>query len=304
MARRAVLRFGLLAVFCSLPCSVFKSAQFPFPPERCSVPVRTQKAITTWRKVIVKRIEFDGPIHLSQSDVAQIIKEANHQMLDADDPEWIKEFTESSLREAWLTRGYFKVKVNSQARSLGGNSSEGRFLVSAHVDEGLQYRLRDIRFRSLTDIGIGGDSTISEAELRAAIPIRDGEIFNVALIRTGIEALTKLYGSHGYIDFTAVPDTGIDDDQRPWISLVFTLDLQKQFRVGKVVVIGLDPKLEPRLTELIHPGEIFNSEVVEDFLTEIKAALPSGFSIGRDVSFLRNFKAGIVDLTFDFRTCP
>ena len=304
MARRAALRFGLLAVFCSLPCSVLNSAQFPFPPERCSVPVRTKKAITTWRKVIVKRIDFDGPIHLSQSDVAQIIKEANHKKLNADDPEWIKEFTEISLRGAWQDHGYFKVIVTSQARSLGVNSSEERFLVSAHVEEGLQYRLKDIRFRSSTDIGIGSDSTISEAELRAAIPIRDGEIFNVALIRTGIEALTKLYDSHGYIDFTTVPDSEIDDDLRPWISLVFTLDLQKQFRVGKIVSIGLDPKLEPRLTELIHPGDIYNYEAVDDFLKEIKAVLPSGFSIGRDVSFLRNFKAGIVDLTFDFRTCP
>jgi outer membrane protein assembly factor BamA len=283
---------------------MLNSAQFPFPPERCSAPVRTQKAITTWRKVIVKRIDFDGPIHLSQSDVAQIIEETNQRELNTDEPEWIKYFTEISLRGTWQDHGYFKVMVTSQARSLGGNSSEERFLVSAHVDEGLQYRLRDIRFRSSTDTGIGGDSTISDPELRAAIPIRDGEIFNVALIRTGIEALTKLYVSHGYLDFTAVPDTEIDDDLRPWISLVFTLNLQKQFRVGKVVLMGLDPKLEARLTELIRPGDIYNPEVVEDFLKKNKAVLPTGFSLVDDANFLRNVKAGTIDLAFDFRTCP
>jgi outer membrane protein assembly factor BamA len=304
MPRRSALSFGLLAVFCSLPCSVLRSAQFPIAPERCLVPVRPRKIIITWRKVIIKRIDFDGPIHLSQSDVARIIKEANQKMLNADDPESINAFTEFSLRGAWQDHGYFKVILTSQARSLGGNSNEERFLITVHVEEGLQYHLKDIRFRVVTDTGIGGDSAIPEAELRAAIPIRDGEIFNVALIRNGIEALTKLYGSHGYIDFTAVPDTEVDDDLRPWISLVFALDQEQQFHVGKVEIMGLDPKLEARLTELIRPGDIYNYEAVEDFLKEIKAVLPSGFSIGRDVSFLRNVKAGIVDLTFDFRTCP
>ncbi len=200
------------------------------------------------------------------------------------------------MRDAWQNRGYFKVYLTAEARSLGGNSTEERFLVTAHVEEGLQYHLRDIRFR--------GDSTIPETELRAAIPIRNGDIFNVGLVRKGIGALTKLYNSHGYADFTTVPDTEIDDDLRPWISLMFVLDPEQQFRVGKVEIVGLAPKLEARLRGIARPGEIYNPEVIEDFLKENRQVLPSGLSLTDDMHVFRNVKAGIVDLALDFRTCP
>ena len=303
MDRRATLPVGLLAVICSLPYSVHCNGQVPSVPDRCSVSAPSSKVDSAWRKVIIKRIDFGGPIRLSKSDVAGIIREANKTMLNAEDPDWIKEFTEANLREAWLTHGYFKVYMTAQASSLSGNSNEERFLVAAHVEEGSQYHLRDIRFRGVTDTRFGDDLTFPEATLRAAIPIRDGEIFNVALIRNGIEALTKLYNSKGYINFTAVPDTEVDDDLRPLISLVFALDPEQQFHVGKVEMMALDPKLEARLREIVRPGEIFNPEAIKDFFKENKSVFPSRPS-PENLRVLRNVKAGIADLTFDFRPCP
>jgi len=156
--------------------------------------------------------------------------------------------------------------------------------------------LRNIRFE--------GDSTVPKEELRAAFPIRDGEVFNVEPIRNGIEALTKLYASRGYIDFAAVPDSEIDDNLRPWVSLVFQLALQKQYRVGKVEIIALDPGLETRLRGLVPNGEIFDYDVFEKFFKENKSVLPPGLSLENDIHVLRHVRAGIVDLTFDFRSCP
>jgi outer membrane translocation and assembly module TamA len=248
-----------------------------------------------WRKVVIERLNFDGPIHLSRSDVAGITREANQKMLDADDPGWIKGFTEISLRDAWLTHGYFKVNVTAQARSLGGNSSKERFLVTAQVEEGLQYHLGNIRF-------VGG-SIFPERELRAAFPIHDGEVLNVGLIRNGIDALTELYASQGYIDFAPVPDDEIDDNLRQ-ISVVFHLDEQKQYRVGKVEIKASDPRLEASLKGLAVPGKIFNSEAVENFFRENKSVLPLGQSRGDEMYVYRNIEAGIVDLAFDIRNCP
>jgi outer membrane protein assembly factor BamA len=296
MARLIAPLFRLLAVVGCLTCSVLCRAQFPSVPERCSMRAHPRKIILTWRRVIIKSIDFDGPIHLSQSDVARIIKETNQKVLNADDPDWIKDFTKIGLRDAWETHGYFTVNATAKARSMGGNSNEERFLVTAHVEEGLQYHLRDIRFR--------GDSTVPETELRAAIPIRDGEIFSVPLIRNGIEALTKMYGSHGYIDFTAVPDTEIDNDRPAWISLVFVLDQQRQYRVGKVEVMASNQKLEARLRGVLSPGAIYNSEAVEDFFRQNEPEFPFGMVRSDEMQLTRNFETGIVDLTFDIRTCP
>ena len=294
MACRAALPFGLLAVICSLVCSTPCGAQFPELPRRCWGPAPHQKAIITWRKVIIKGINFEGPIHLPHSDVAQIIREANQHELNADDPEWIKGLTEIGLRDAWLNHGYFNVKVTAEARSLGGNSSAERFLVTAHVNEGLQYHLGDIRFV--------GDTEIPEDELRGVLPLRGGEVFNVSLVREGIQTLTKLYSSRGYIDFTAGPDSEVDDNLQR-ISLVFHLDQQKQYRVGKVEIMALDPKLEARLRAVLRPGEIYDAEAVDDFYKQNKSVFAPGLTTMNDQLALRHSETGIVDLMFDFRPC-
>jgi len=253
--------------------------------------------INAWRKVIIKHIDFDGPIHLSKSDVAQIIKEANQKkLLNANDPDWIEQFIVNNLRDAWLTRGYFKVNATSQARSLGGNSGEERFLVSAHVEEGLQYHLKNMR--------ILGDSAIPEAELRAAVSLQDEEICNEGLIHRGIDELTKLYDSKGYMDFTVGADTQLDDDLRPGISLVLNLDLQKQYRIGNVDIAGLDPKLEARLRAIVRPGEIYLPYAVADFFEQNKSKLPSGLNPWKAMHVHFNGKDGIIDLVFEFRICP
>jgi outer membrane protein assembly factor BamA len=131
--------------------------------------------------------------------------------------------------------------------------------------------------------------------------MHEGELFNVSLVRNVIEALTKLYVSHGYIDFTAVPDTEIDDNLQR-ISLVFHLDEQKQYRVGKVEIKALDPALEARLRALLRPGEIYNEEAANDFYKENRLALPPKVSTP-DMQAVRNVETGIVDLAFDFRAC-
>lgn len=274
-------------------------AQVPDVPKRCTQQESQQPAQehdTPYQKGIVDRIDFDGPIHLSDADVAQVIDNANQAEFHAEDRAWIDQLREVWLRETWLNQGYFHALVEVAVRSLGQNSSEEHFVVSAHIDEGRQYYLGEIRFEGVTEF--------AEAELRGAFQIRDGEIFSVAKVRQGIEALTRLYDSRGYIDFTAAPDTEVDENLQR-IDLVIHLDQQPQFRVGKVDIAGLNPTLEAGVRSIVSPGEIFNPYPVAEFLTDHKELLLAltGLYPTDGYNVKRNFKAGIADLTFDFRGC-
>jgi outer membrane protein assembly factor BamA len=308
MARRVVVTIGLLAVSSGILIGAPIQAQVPSAPQSCfSPPVENTKLFVnvngklqtshgnrdTSRKVIVDRIEFDRPVHLSNSDIEQVIEKANKSEWDADSPGWIDELAEIELRSAWQDQGYFKIAIDPHAQSIGGDSDHERFLVTVHVlNEGPQFHLGDIRFT--------GGTAIPEAELRQLFPLREGEFFDVAQAREGIVALTKLYGSHGFIDFTAIPDTEIDDNLQR-ISLVIRLEEQKQFRVGSVEIRGLDPSLETRLRSIVVPGEIFDPQTIETFFKENRPVLPPR---GLDnFQIRRNVRAGIVDLTFDPRLC-
>jgi hypothetical protein len=309
MARRVVPTIGLLAVMSGLLICAPSRAQFPAASQGCSSPPVTNKRFQrnadgkvqsldgkrdAHRKVIVDRIEFDRPIHLPASDVDQVIKSANESEWDADSPGWVDELTEIGLRSAWQDQGYFKILLSAHAQSIGGDSDYERFLVDVHVEnEGPQFHLGDIRFT--------GGTAIPEAELRQVIPLRDGELFSVEKVRAGIEALTKLYNSHGYIDFTVVPDTEVDEDLQR-ISLEMRLDEQIQFHIGNVEIRGLDPNLEARLRSIIMSGEIINYESIVAFFKANQSVLPSRAL--DNLQILRNVRTGIADLTLDPRSCP
>jgi hypothetical protein len=297
MFRQAALPVGLLAVVYSLLLAAPGNAQFPPIPKGCSPP----SGLLDLRdpsvpKVTIEHVDFDGPIHLPDSALAQAIADLNDQDWNARKPDWVDWFVEVGLKGAWQDRGYYKVQVAAEAHSLGGDAKGEKFLVTAHVTEGLQYHLGDLQFVNARP---GESLHVSESQLRTAFPLREGELFNVGLVREGIEELTNLYVSQGYIDITATPEVKTDDKlQRA--SLVFDLDEQRQFRVGTLQIVGLDPSLEGSLRAAIRPGEIFSGHAIDDFLSQYQLPRPPGASL--DVR--RDARAGLVDLMLDFRPCP
>ncbi|HEV7968192.1 MAG TPA: POTRA domain-containing protein [Candidatus Acidoferrales bacterium] len=304
-----MLTIVLLAVTNSFLFCVPSRAQIPSVLQGCSSPAVTNEKLQTnadeivqnsdrqggaHRKVIVDRLEFDRPVHLSESDVEQVIQTTNEIGYNADTSGWVDELTEIGLRSAWQNQGYFEIDVAADAQSIGGDSDHERYLVAVHVEkEGPQFHLGEVRFT--------GATAIPEAELQQVFPMREGEFFSVEKMRAGIQTLTKLYASHGYIDFTAVPETKADDNLQR-ISLLMRLDEQTQFRVGDLVIQGFTPSLEARLRSIIVPGEVFNPEPVQTFFKQYRSVLPSHDL--ENFEARRNIRAGTVDLTFGPRSCP
>lgn len=105
MARRATLPVGLLAVICSLIYAAPGGAQSPPAPKRCLVAsvaddnaphgkgISAAEVDAPHGKVIVESIQFDDPIHLADTDIAQIIAETNQHDLDADGSSWVEELS-------------------------------------------------------------------------------------------------------------------------------------------------------------------------------------------------------------------
>jgi outer membrane protein assembly factor BamA len=309
MGRRTVL-FILLGVIHILICSSPIYAQIPRRLERClpyptlaeeikdmQDEVEAKERKTPQRKVVIDDVNFDGPIHLPNSIREQLITELKQREFDGD-YDWLGEIQEVPVRGAWQDQGYFRVNSTAQARIISSDSTIQHVSVIVHVDEGLQYRLGDVSFRE----GDPDDPLPFPAEeLRKLVPLREGDLFNVEKIREGLEALKKLYDSNGYIDFTASPDMEVDEASRR-ISLVMVLDQQKQYRVGKVEILGVDARTASNLRSKLKPGDIFNSRLVDDFLKENKAALPADAS-PRDIEVHRDVRNGTVDARADFRTC-
>jgi outer membrane protein assembly factor BamA len=319
MGTLAALRLIRLAVVCVVACPA-SHAQLPRFPERCSP---GSSGAENWdgkipgQVIIIDDVEFDGPIHLSEAAREKLVAQLKQHRRLADS-KWIEEIEEVA-RGAWQDEGYFKAKARAKAQVLYADGEAQHVSLTIAVDEGLQYRLSDIQIREVSpesyvallpkvgearspDPTARDPESFPQDQLRKLIPLRDGEIFDTGKIREGLDALRKLYASKGYIDFTAEPLTDIDD-ARQLISLVIELDEQKQFRIGKVEILGLNQMTETVLRSKVKSGDVFNDRILEDFYKENKSPLPADASLADD-QIIRNVKEGTVDLIFDFRTCP
>ena len=98
---------------------------------------------------------------------------------------------------------------------------------------------------------------------------------------------------------TPIPDI---DDETGRLSLLMVLDENKQFRVAKIEAFGPDPKMEALLKSKFKPGDVLNSQLIENVLAEHKSSLPPDVSI-EDVDLRRNVRRGTVNLQFNFQAC-
>jgi len=244
-------------------------------------------------EISIVDVTFSGSLQMpisEQEEIVNSIKQKTHgKSLD--------DVTEEGLervRAGWQDRGYFKVQITGETKMLTSSPASQRIALSVHVDEGSQYKLSHITFKN--------NKAISSVEtLRGFFPIVNDEIFSREKIGKGLDNLRKAYGELGYINFTSVPDTQLDDENR-LITLDVDIDEGKQFRVGSVKVEGVEESLRKELLKTFTVGQIYSSSLWETSLMKYSAMFQGCNCPNREQERLDE-KSGIVMLTLDFRPC-
>src|SRR5262249_45152542 len=160
------------------------------------------------------------------------------------------------------------------------------------IEEGERYRLGSITFT-------GGKAVTNMAALRSLFPMKDGEIFDTSNIRKGLDNLRKAYGELGYINFTPVPDTKIDEDKK-LVSVVIALDEGKSYSVRRIEFTGT-PTTRDKLTRreiALDEGSVYNSRLFEISLLRLnQLQYFEPLDKDKDVELRRNDQDATVDLT-------
>jgi hypothetical protein len=248
-------------------------------------------------QVTVADLLLEGDLHMAYADQEQISASLKRRTYRGSADSVASEVTER-VRAAWQDRGYFKVQVRGDAQMLTGSPTSSRIAVTALVDEGEQYRLREITFKNNSAIG-------NTRVLRNLFPIKDGDVFSRKEIAKGLENLSKAYGQLGYVNFTSVPNTGIDDEHG-LIDLDIDVDEGKQFYVSSVNVLGLDEAVPHNAAEdlLLKPGDVYNQRLANLFVENHASLMPANTSPDSRIHLKLDEKSGTVAVTFDFQHCP
>jgi surface antigen-like variable number repeat protein len=330
MNGRGAARAILLGVFCASLFSAPLRAQSPTETPNCPLTPSQAELLRNLshqderQQVFIETVDFDGLIHLPDSARQKLIAELKAKTFFAD-VDWLKE-VEQDARWAWDDAGYLTAVAEVIPQLIGSDSTGQRVSVSIRTQEGEQFRLGDLRIvdvftedrpslrarkdsteeaEEIRDDDAAPDVTSAGfpvEELRELIPLKRGELFSVLKIREGLEALTRLYGSRGYIDFTAVPSMNIDQENR-LVNLTLELNQQVQYRVRNVEVMGADPAIEEQLKSILKSGEPFDALKLSAFFKENSERLPPQ-ALQRRSDVHRDTNTANVDLRFDLRPCP
>ena len=250
------------------------------------------------KKIIIDEVTFEEPNRLPKSFQDQVTSEMKQSENDDDDTGWLDEI-QDEIRLDLADGGFFKAQPTVNAKILRTDATSEHVALYVHVIYDQQYRLGTVQFRS-SDPAVPLVFPIDQ--LRATLPLREGDIFAAVKIRAALDSLQRLYGSFGYIDLVATPEMDFDDDPRR-VSLIMELDQGPQFHVDKVEILGLDPATRANLKSQIKSGDVFNADAIRGFIDANKAVLPADASF-EDVELHRHVRNATVDVQFDFRTCP
>jgi outer membrane protein insertion porin family len=200
---------------------------------------------------------------LPPTDQQRIIRNVRQHVKDKSEIDEVGE----RVRYGFQRDGFFHVFVQDPTvRVVARNGDQETVDLVMDVQEGEQYRLKDIQFT--------GSNEFPAAAMRAQFPLVDGDIFNREKIGEGLDALRKLYGSRGYINFTAVPETE-EDAARRTVALIVDLDPGAVFHFGKLIVAG--EQSQPGAREKLlatwkkHEGQVYDPAVLVEFLRELHA---------------------------------
>lgn len=287
-------------------------AQLPKRLERClpnpTLAQEIRDTQTPAPKVYVRvvDIQFDPASRIPLDIQDEISKDVIGRTLDTDAnsnylEDMAKEIAEVSVRGGLQNAGYFRVLADTKLTVLKRDGSKIDAVAHASADIGDQYRLGKMRFESAD---LGKELFYSLESLREKIPLKRGDLFDVDKIREGLKNLTSMYGENGYIDFTAEPEFDFNDETKT-IDLTLRLDPQKQYRIREIEFWGVNPEVEQRLrASYQQSGELFSKSRLEQFIHDNKSLMPKDVRPDEILTFRRDTGAGMVGITFDFRTCP
>ncbi len=132
------------------------------------------------------------------------------------------------------------------------------FYITIALTEGEQFRIGDVEVKGDLDI-VGG-----EDEIRKALKIEKGEIFNRTKLTRGIEAVSDLYRDKGYANVDVAPLTRVDRKERV-INLVIDIKKNELVYIERIDITGnvrTRDKVIRRELE-VSEGELYSSSGIK-----------------------------------------
>jgi outer membrane protein insertion porin family len=237
-------------------------------------------------------VRFEGSQNFSSVELASKIGEcqADYEETRSGYNSEIFDFCSRRLLNFIRSRGHLRATFGEPTKEI---DSRG-LVLNLHLDEGLLYRLGDIR--------IQGSKAVAAEQIRAMLNLKQGDIASGEEIGNWLfENLKKTYGERGYIQFTAEPVPefrAATDSNEGIVDFTVSIDEGRQFRIREITFKG-DTLPEKELLSVlrIRAGDVFNQRLFEESIEELNdLGWFKWIDKDRDVDFATDEEEGLINI--------
>lgn len=184
------------------------------------------------------------------------------QSNDNYDPDRI-EYDREQLRQYYNNRGYADFRVVSAVAELTPDQRD--FFITFTVDEGVRYEFGTINVQ--TEL-----NRLPAELLRAAIPIRQGEVFRGELIEDAIDSMTYIAGTVGYANVDITPVVERDQENRV-VNITFEVNEGPRVFIERIDIVGNTRTVDTviRREMRVSEGDAFNRVLLDRSRQRIQA---------------------------------
>ncbi len=215
----------------------------------------------------------------------------------------------NSVQELYNNHGYFRAQVLPPTTKIVNVDHPGipwipiPWIGAKHgkatditipIEEGAKYRMGKLYIRSSNpEKGL----FFKQQYLKAAFPLKEGQIFDAKVVREAFKEYTKLYGAWGFINFTPSPSFDVND-QKKIVNLTITFDQGKQFYIRRINFVGNTTTRDKviRRELLLNEGELFNNHLWQLSLLRLNQLGYFQRIKPKDADINRNERQGNVDI--------
>jgi outer membrane protein insertion porin family len=137
-----------------------------------------------------------------------------------------------------------------------------RMHVTLKVEENSQYRVGTVN--------ISGNKEFSAEQIRFALGLIPGGVYDEERLRRGVEILKKMYGDRGFINFTPVPQQFFNDDRKV-VNFSINIQEDRKFYVNRISFSGNTTTRDKviRRELMVQESEVFNAAMWERSLLKL-----------------------------------
>jgi outer membrane protein insertion porin family len=212
----------------------------------------------------ISRIDFSDPQLAASKVVQQHLSEIRNKPYSR---LTIDLFLSEQIRPVYQQQGFLRARLGPPEVHLTGNPNQKlpeQIPVFVPVTPGPVYHWKGVKWN--------GNSLLSSITLTALLGLRSGDVANGIAIEAAWERVREEYGQRGYLESKLDPVPSYDDQEHT-ISYSVAIQEGAQYRYHSMLLTGMSLSGERLIQQAwpIKPGDIFDKEIFEHFLTNLES---------------------------------